>query len=149
MLMPDVNVLVYAHRSDESVHTFYREWLEDTLGSDVPLALSMLVASGFLRIVTNSRIYATPTPLETALAAIDAIASHPNCVLVGTDADHLSRLSTLCRVVSATGKLVADAQHAAVAMGAAARWVTRDRDFRRFEPHGLRWQRLVPQGVPE
>lgn len=146
MYMPDVNVLVYAHRSDESVHDFYREWLEDTLSSGTPLALSALTAGGFLRVVTNGRIYETPTPLETALAALDAISTHPNCVYVGAGPDHIGRLATLCRSVSATGKRVADAQHAAVAMGAGACWVTRDRDFRMFEPHGLRWRHLVPDG---
>ena len=145
MYMPDVNILVYAHRSDEPVHGFYRQWLEDALGSGTPLALSALVAGGFLRIVTNAKFYSAPTPIETALAALDAIAKHPGCICVGTDSDHIARLSNLCRAVSATGKLVADAQHAAVAMGAAACWVTRDKDFRAFEPHGLRWQLLQPE----
>ena len=147
MQMPDVNVLVYAHRSDEAVHDFYREWLEDALRSATPFGLSVLVAGAFLRIVTNSKLYATPTPIETALAAIDAIASHPNCVRVGTEPDHISRLTMLCRAASASGRHVADAQHAAIAIGAAACWVTRDGDFRRFEPHGLRWQHLVPPGA--
>ncbi|MDD9946613.1 MAG: PIN domain-containing protein, partial [Myxococcales bacterium] len=144
MQMPDVNVLVYAHRSDEVAHAFYRDWVEATLASPTPFGLSALVAGGFLRVVTNPRIYQSPTPIETALAAIDAIARHPNCVHVGPDPDHLSRLSTLCRAVSAAGKLVADAQHAAIAMGSAACWVTRDQDFARFEPHGLQWLHLVP-----
>lgn len=144
MLMPDVNVLVYAHRADEAVHDFYREWLEAALSAEAPLGLSVLVAGGFLRVVTNPRIYAAPTPMETALAALDAIARHPNCICVGTDPDHIARLTALCRAVSATGKLVADAQHAALAISAAACWVTRDRDFRRFESHGLRWRHLVP-----
>jgi len=148
MQMPDVNVLVYAHRSDELVHDFYRDWLEHALRSSTPFGLSALVAGGFLRIVTNPRIYATPTPIETALAAIDAIVTHPNCVSVGTDPDHITRLSALCRAASVTGKQVADAQHAAIAISAAACWVTRDGDFRRFETHGLRWQHLVPPGAP-
>lgn len=147
MQMPDINVLVYAHRSDEVVHKFYREWLEEALRSNTPFGLSALVAGGFLRIVTNPKIYATPTPVETALAAMDAIVSHPNCVCVGTEPDHISRLSSLCRAASVTGKHVADAQHAAIAISAAACWVTRDIDFRRFEPHGLRWQHLVPPGA--
>jgi toxin-antitoxin system PIN domain toxin len=147
--MPDVNVLVCAHRSDEAVHAFYRDWVEDALRSATPFALSTLVAGGFLRIVTNPKIYATPTPLETALAALDAIARHPNCVCVNPDPEHLARLSALCRATSTTGKHVADAQHAAVAMAAAARWITRDRDFSRFEPHGLRWHHLVPPDLAQ
>ena len=144
--MPDVNVLVYAHRSDEAVHAFYRKWIEGALNSDEPLGLSVLAAGGFLRIVTNARIYARPTPLETALATLDAISKHPNCVIVGNEPDHIDRLVALCRAANAKGRQIADAQHAAVAMGAGACFVTRDADFRRFEAHGLRWQHLVPPG---
>jgi uncharacterized protein len=54
--MPDVNILVYAHRGDETVHAFCREWLETTLRGDEPLGLSVLVAGGFLSIATNPRI---------------------------------------------------------------------------------------------
>jgi len=144
MRMPDVNVLVYAHRSDETVHPFYRDWIERSLASDEPLGLSTLVAGGFLRIVTNARIYSRPTPLETALATLDAITKHPNCAVIGTEPDHIERLVALCRATDAKGRQIADAQHAAVAMGAGASWVTRDADFRLFEPHGLRWLHLVP-----
>lgn len=142
MLMPDVNVLVYAHREDEAVHLPYRRWLEARVDGVEPFALSVLVAVGFVRIVTNPRIYSSPSPLHVALAAIDALAAHPRCRFVAPGADHWRRVADLCRATSASGKLVADAQHAAVAMGAGCTWVTRDRDFGRFVEHGLRWQHL-------
>jgi len=143
MRMPDVNILVYAHRADERVHVPYKTWLETALGGAEPIALSVLSAVGFVRIVTNSKIYANPTPIGTALAAIEALATHPNCRVVGVDVDHLSRFVTVARTVKPTGKLVADAQHAAVAIANAAIWVTRDADFKRFEPAGLRLEHLV------
>ena len=142
MYMPDVNVLVYAHRADEKVHARYRQWLEDALNGPVPVALSVLSAVGFLRIVTNRRVYENPTPVEAALAVIDSIATHENCRVVGTGPQHLTRVATLCRDANCTGKLVADAQHAALAIEASACWVTRDGDFARFEPLGLRWEHL-------
>ena len=52
-------------------------------------------------------------------------------------------MATLCRATGATGKLVADAQHAAVAMAEGCVWITRDGDFARFAAHGLRWLHLV------
>jgi toxin-antitoxin system PIN domain toxin len=143
MLMPDVNVLVYAHREDEAVHAHYRRWLEERVNGREPFALSVLAAVGFVRIVTSSRIYASPSPLHVALATIDALAAHPLCRLVAPGADHWRRVAELCRASSATGKLVADAQHAAVAMAAGCIWVTRDADFGRFAEHGLRWQHLA------
>ena len=141
--MPDVNVLVYAQREDEARHEASRRWLRELIDGVEPFSLSVLVAVGFVRIVTNPRIYDDPTPLTAALAAIEQIAKHPRCRIGVPGATHLKDVARLCRATGATGKLVADAQHAALAMAEGCTWVTRDADFARFEPHGLRWQALV------
>lgn len=143
MLMPDVNVLVYAHRQDEALHEPYADWFKQVVDGPEPFALSVLVAVGFLRIVTNGRIYKDPTPLPTALAAVEQLAAHPRCRLATPGTTHLADVVRMCRAVGATGKLVADAQHAALAIAEGSTWVTRDGDFGRFEQHGLRWQHLV------
>lgn len=141
--MPDVNVLVYAHRKDDLAHEAYRAWLEQTAAGPEPFALSVLVAVGFVRIVTNPRIYATPTPLSIALAVIDDLAALPQCRLVAPGVDHWALTAELCRATKASGKLVADAQHAAIAIAEGCTWVTRDADFGAFAPHGLRWEHLA------
>lgn len=143
MLMPDVNVLVYAHRQDEAWHEPYASWFKQVIDGSEPFALSVLVAVGFLRIVTNGRIYQDPTPLPAALAAVEQLAAHPRCRLATPGVTHLADMVRLCRAVGATGKLVSDAQHAALAIAEGSTWVTRDRDFGRFEQHGLRWQHLA------
>jgi toxin-antitoxin system PIN domain toxin len=141
--MPDVNVLVYAHRRDEALHQPYADWLKQLVDGSEPFGLSVLVAVGFVRIVTNGRIYDDPTPPPTALAAVEQLAAHPRCRLATPGPGHLADVARLCRAAGATGKLVADAQHAAVAISEGATWVSRDADFSRFEQHGLRWQHLV------
>jgi len=141
--MPDVNVLVYAHRADERVHATYRRWLTDLVDGREPFALSVLVANAFVRIVTNARIYPSPTPLPLALAAVDNLVAHPRCRMILPAAEHWQNVADLCRATKSTGKAVADAQHAAVAIAAGSTWVTRDGDFAQFAPHGLRWQHLV------
>jgi toxin-antitoxin system PIN domain toxin len=128
---------------DEKVHAAYRRWLEQLVRGPQPFALSVLVAVGFLRIVTNPKIYAAPTLLVTAIATIDQLAAQPNCRLIAPAADHWQRVAALCRATHASGKLVADAQHAAVAMAEGCTWVTRDPDFARFAPAGLKWQELA------
>jgi len=143
MLMPDVNVLIYAHRTDDPVHPSYARWLKAVIDGAQPFALSVLVAVGFVRIVTNPKAFREPTPLAAALAAIDHIASHPKCRLVAPGPSHWSDVARLCRAANATAKLVADAQHAALAMTEGCTWVTRDGDFARFASHGLTWQHLV------
>jgi uncharacterized protein len=141
--MPDVNVLVYAHRADEKVHPAYRQWLTDLVNGPQPFALCVLVAVTFVRIVTNPRVFAAPTPLPTALGAVDLLATHPRCRLVAPGADHWRRVADLCRGTGASGKQVADAQLAAVAIGEGCTLVSRDPDFARFAPLGLSWQHLL------
>lgn len=143
MLMPDVNILVYAHREDEKLHEPYAKWLKALVDGAEPFALSVLVAVGFVRIVTNRRIYQDPTPLPVALAFVEQMTTHPRCRIAVPSQTHLGETMRLCRATAATGKLVADAQHAALAISEGCSWVTRDGDFGRFEPHGLRWQHLV------
>lgn len=141
--MLDVNVLVYAHREDEVWHRPYADWLKRLVDGPEPFALSVLVAVSFLRIVTSQRIYADPTPIAVALAAIEQLAGHPGCRIAAPGVSHLDLVDRLCREAAATGPLIADAQHAAVAIEQGATWVTRDTDFARFEPSGLRWRHLV------
>jgi hypothetical protein len=140
--MPDVNVLIYAHRADETTHKAYADWLAQMVRGPRPFALSVLVAVAFVRIATNKRIYRKPTPLTLALATVDELAGHPRCRIIAPAEDHWTHVGDLCRATRAEGKLVADAQHAALAIASGCTWVTRDDDFSRFERHGLSWQHL-------
>ena len=71
--------------------------------------------------------------LESTISAGDALGPR-----------HWQLTSELCRQCGCTGKLVADAQHAAIAVENACTWVTRDRDYEVFTRHGLRLQLLEP-----
>jgi uncharacterized protein len=51
---------------------------------------------------------------------------------------HLSIFEDLCREAGAAGKLVGDAQHAAIAIEHGCTLITTDVDFARFP--GVRWQ---------
>ena len=143
MLAPDVNVLLYAHRSDDPAHVPYRSWLEAMVNGPEPFGLSVLVAVGFVRIATNPRVYPDPTTPSLALAEIDALVARPNCRLLTPGPQHWVQVSALCRATAASGKVVADAQHAALAMEHGCTWVTRDADFGAFAALGLRWNHLV------
>lgn len=145
MKMPDVNVLVYAHRQDESAHEFYRDWLNQLVNSDAPFGLSALVALAFVRIVTHPRARQDPTPLSVALETVERLRETPACRWLLPGARHWELTAMLCRKTGATGKQVADAQHAAVAIEHGCCWVTRDDDFAGFAPHGLEWEHLVPE----
>jgi toxin-antitoxin system PIN domain toxin len=139
MQIPDVNVLVYAHRRDSEEHQGNREWLERLAGGQEAFGLLDLVCSGFLRIVTNPRAFKTPTPLEIALRFLEDLRSQPNCSIVAPGARHWSIFVDLCRTVAARGNIIPDAYLAAIAIESGGEWVTNDGDFARFR--GLRWRR--------
>jgi predicted nucleic acid-binding protein len=60
MLCVDVNVLVYAHRKDLPEHQTYRPLLERLANGEEPLGLPDIVLGGFIRLMTNRRIFARP-----------------------------------------------------------------------------------------
>ena len=116
MLMPDVNVLVYAHREDAEAHGEHAEWLSALAEGDEPFALSEPALHGFLRVVTNRRIFIRPSTLDEALAFIGELRRRPTCHLVRPGPRHWDIFVSLCRRARATAGLVSDAYHAAVAI---------------------------------
>jgi toxin-antitoxin system PIN domain toxin len=138
MRLVDVNILVYAHRLDVPRHQDYADWLGDLLASEEPYGMSDLVLSGFLRIVTNPRVFRRPTPMETALDFTEILGTRPNCVPVQPGERHWDIFARLCRTAGVKGNLVPDAYLAALAIESGSEWITTDRDFSRFP--GLRWR---------
>lgn len=143
MKMPDVNILIYAHRTEYPEYQFYKTWLEKLVNGSEPFAISPLVAVAFIRIVTNLSA-PNPTPLRQALNIIDEIFSYEHCHQPHAGKNHWNLVRSLCHETKATGKLVSDIQHAALAMEHGCTWVTRDADFKKFKPHGLRLELLQP-----
>ncbi|WP_455353484.1 TA system VapC family ribonuclease toxin [Streptomyces sp. SYSU K217416] len=137
MILCDVNVLVYAFRKDVDQHEAYRTWLTDRLNGDEPVAVSSLVASGFLRIVTHPRIYPDPAPTSIALDFLDTVRRSPAAAPLSEGPRHWEIFERLCRKVGARGNLIPDAYFAALAIEAGATFYSADRGFARFP--GLKW----------
>ena len=138
MLLPDVNVLVYAHREDASQHRAYLDWLESLVNGEEAFGVSDLVLSGFLRVVTHPKVFRTPSSLADALTFARQIRNQPNCVSVSPGPRHWEIFCRLCAGVDAKGNLIPDAYLAALAIESGCEWVTTDHDFSRFK--GLRWR---------
>jgi len=138
MRLTDVNVLLFAHREESERHDVYRDWWNALVNGTEVFGVSELVLSSFLRIITNPRIFKTPTPTERAFDIADGIRSRPNCVLVTPSERHWGIFENLCRLSGARGNLVPDAYLAALAIDSGSEWITTDRDFSRFP--GLRWR---------
>jgi toxin-antitoxin system PIN domain toxin len=133
MTLCDVNVLIYAHRPESPHHAECRTWLESTVNSDQAYGVSEFVLGSFLRIVTNPRVYKTPTPLGVALTVANGIRSPAHAVAVTPGPRHWKIFERLCRDHDVKGSLVADAYLAALAIESGCEWITLDGDFARFK----------------
>lgn len=138
MVLPDVNVLVYAHRQETVSHAACREWLEGVINGDEAYAVSDLVLSGFVRVVTHPKVFKHPSNIKDALAFAQQVRDQPNCVHVEPGPRHWDLFSRLCRETGVKGNLVPDAYLAAIAIEAGCEWISTDHDFSRFK--GLRWR---------
>jgi toxin-antitoxin system PIN domain toxin len=133
----DVNVALAAHRDDHPHFEVARAWLDQTLATGAPFSVPDLVAGSFLRVATNSRIFATPTPIAEAFEYLRALRAQPGHVLLSPGAPHLALMEKLCTDADARGDLIPDVQLAALAIEHACELVSFDRDFARFAD--LRW----------
>ena len=138
MILPDVNVLVYAFRAESQDHERYRAWLLDLANSDEAYAIAGMVLGSFVRVVTNHRIFRPPSPLDLALRFAERLLTPAQCITLSPGARHWAIFARLCRESGATGNLVPDAFLAALALEHGCELVTNDGDFARFK--GLRWR---------
>jgi toxin-antitoxin system PIN domain toxin len=137
-MLPDTNVLIYAHRRDADGHEEYREWLESLIDGPEPYAVSDHTLMGVIRIVTNPRIYRHPATLEEALAFADQFRNQPHAHVVSPGPSFWGIFTDMCGQVNARGNLIPDAYLAALALEHGCEFVTADSDFRRFP--GLRFR---------
>lgn len=138
MLCVDVNVLVYAHREDLPEHSDYRRLLERLANDEQPLGLPDLTLSGFVRVVSNRRIFSEPTAANEAWQAVDALLAAPAAMQLAAGRRHWGLFRQLAADVDARGNDIADAYLAAYSLENNATWLSADRGFARFRR--LRWR---------
>jgi toxin-antitoxin system PIN domain toxin len=137
MIIPDINLLLYAHDSISMFHAKALAWWKNLLSRADTIGLAQTVIFGFVRIGTNSRAYENPmTPAEGA-GYVRLWLSQPNVQVLEARPEHVERVLKLLERLGTAGNLVTDAQIAALALEHDAELHTSDADFSRFE--GLRW----------
>ncbi|TDR89557.1 type II toxin-antitoxin system VapC family toxin [Enterovirga rhinocerotis] len=137
MILPDVNVLIYAFRADSPHHERCRAWLTSIVLGGPRFGLSSLVLSAVIRITTSPRIFRTPSSLEEAFGFCEDLTSQPHAEAIEPGARHWDIFRRLCLDTATQGPRTTDAWLAALAIESGCEWITLDRDFARFP--GLRW----------
>jgi toxin-antitoxin system PIN domain toxin len=138
VILPDVNVLLYAFRKDAPGHDAHREWLDGVVNGVQPYGISPQTLASVVRISTHRQIYAHPSSVAEALEFCRAVLEPDHGSAVQPGQRHWAIFDDLCRRSKATGNLVPDAWFAALAIESGCEWITNDRDYARFP--GLRWR---------
>jgi toxin-antitoxin system PIN domain toxin len=138
VILPDVNVLVHAFRSDSTDHQACRSWLDSVVNGEARYAMSPQVLSGVVRVTTHPKVFVQPSSLDEALRFCNILLSQPHCVIVLPGERHWEIFTRLCVDADARGNLVPDAWFAALAIESGCEWITLDRDYARFP--ALRWR---------
>lgn len=134
----DVNVLVAASRTDHPHHAVARAWLEQTVGAadaHAALILMPMVLASFLRLVTSPKICQIATPLDDALAFVDAPLASPGVRLAPLGPEW-PKLRQLCLEKQLGGNDLPDAWLAAAVAHLGEHLVSFDRDLRKLLARG-------------
>ena len=137
-MTPDVNVLVAASRTDHPHHAVAREWLVeavDASGAGAVLTLMPMVLASFLRLVTSPKVFQLATPIEDAVAFVDALLASPGVQLASLGPEW-PKLRQLCLDKKLRGNDVPHAWLSAAVAHLGEHLVSFDRDFSKLLTRG-------------
>ena len=137
MIVPDVNLLIYAHNSAAPEHNDARQWWESLLNGTESIGLPWIVSAGFVRTASNPKVLRTPLARETAVDYVTDWLTLSHVIPLNPGIGHLSLFRQNVAVSGGGSNLVTDAHIAALAVEFDAEVHSADRDFDRFP--GVRW----------
>ncbi|MBI3784975.1 MAG: type II toxin-antitoxin system VapC family toxin [Deltaproteobacteria bacterium] len=143
MIIPDINLLVFAHNTAAPLHEPARRWWEDLLSREQPVALPWAVTFGFVRLVTHPAVLTSPLEPLAALDRVESWFNQPSVQPLDLGPRHLSIVRSLFATTNLGGRLTTDTHLAALAMEHQCELHSNDNDFDRFP--GLRWHNPLRQ----
>ena len=138
MIIPDLNLLLYAADGTVPQHPKARVWWDEALNGQTRVGLSWSVLIGYLRITTNPRIVSQPLTVSEATRDIHEWLDRRVVDVIEPTQRHLSVLSGLLEPIGVGGNLIQDAHLAALAIEYGGEIHSTDRDFERFA--GVRYR---------
>jgi uncharacterized protein len=138
LIVPDLNLIVYAHNTDAPDHTRAVAWWEGLLNGTEPVAIPWVVVLGFIRLMTHRAVLTTPVTPAAAVAHVRSWFAQPVTEYLEPGGQHLDILDRMLAAAGAGGNLTTDAHLAALAIEHQCELHSNDADFGRFP--GLRWR---------
>lgn len=133
MIVPDINLLIYAHNESLPQHEAAREWFRGVMTGSEPVGFASVVILGFVRILSSSAVVARPARPEDLLAVAGRWLERPVAQRVEAAADYPKVMRHLFARTGAGAKLTTDFYLAAVAISHGAVLHSNDSDFHRVD----------------
>ena len=137
MIIPDVNLLIYAYNDQATQHAAAKAWWEALLNGKTPVGLSWLAIAGFIRLMTHPRVLVMPMPVVQTTTIIRSWLAQAPVRMLQPGPKFPEIFLRQLEQVGTGGNLTTDAQFAALAIEYQAELHSNDADFSRFP--GLRW----------
>ena len=137
MIIPDVNLLLYACITAFPEHARARRWLEGVMNGEADVGLAAPALFGFIRLATNPRLFEPPLEVEDAVQRVERWLARPHVLFLLPGPRHLELAFRLLRGLGTAANLTTDVQLAALAIEHQAELHSNDTDFGRFPQ--LRW----------
>ena len=139
MILPDLDLLVYAYNERSEFHRAAQTWWQELLAGTDTVGIPWQVSDGFIRQTSNTSIMAAPWTPAAAAGEIRRWLGNGHIVTLAPGPRYLEILEQILAATGATRRLVTDATIAALALENAAEVHTNNaRDFQRFP--GLMWR---------
>ena len=138
MIIPDLNLLVYAHSDGAPLHQQALRWWEDLVNSPKRVGIPWIVTTGFVRLLTHPSVLSHPVSPELAVDLVAEWFESPTVTTLTPGPQHLMIFRDALTAAGVGANLVTDAHIAALAIEHQAEVHSNDSDFTRFP--GLRWQ---------
>lgn len=137
MIVPDVNLLIYAHDSSALQHASARKWWEAVLSGNEPVGIPVVVLMAFVRLMTHPTLSENPMALAQAKQLVEGWLEQPNCRVLPVGDRTVALFLQLLSELGQGGNLCTDAMIAASATEYDGWVYSNDRDFERFT--NIRW----------
>ena len=138
MILPDVNILIYAYDQSSQWNSPAKRWWEDQMNGSQMIGLSWVTVLGFIRLLTNPRIYQNPYSPSEMMEIVKSWLEQPHVKIIHPSDRHFALLADLIKKAGTAGNLTIDAHLAALAIERGLILQTTDADFARFP--GLKWK---------
>lgn len=138
MIVPDINLLLYAHVTGFPEHRRARPWWEALMNGTTEVGIAAPALFGFVRLATNPRVFDRPMSVDGVLTVVERWLARTHVRFLLPGPQHLDIAFRLLRTLGTAGNLTTDVQLAALAIEYQAELHSCDTDFRRFAQ--LRWR---------